>query len=130
MKKSHIQNIALGLAEARKKKMASGGMVKEGDYDLDEEHERNLSEIMIQGDQPPVANPEVMDEEMVLAKKLHAESEKNEYYAMGGLVEPMSGDEKPEVSHAQENAEPPMKDISEAARMAIENKKKMRRFIK
>ncbi len=118
------QAIAAALANQRKyKNMAEGGAV-EGDYDLDEEHETNITEHMIQGDQPPVANPEIMDEEKALAMRLHEASEAMEY-SQGGLVEPMSGDETPVVNHAQENADP---SLSEEARKAIEYKKKMRRF--
>lgn len=144
------QAVAISLSNQRKyKKMAEGGYVEGSEGDLDQEHERNLAELMIQGDQPPIANPEEMDAEMMLAKNLHKESEKMEYYSMGGLVEGMSGDEKPEV-HSGPMEEAPMSDenrranlghsviegapqvggLSEDAKKALEHKKKMRRYMR
>lgn len=129
---------------------AEGGMVaKEGDYDLDEEHERGIYDLMKQGDQPPVANPEEEDMEKHLAMMLHKYAEDREYMAMGGYVEPDSGDETPEVFH--DGTEEPMNDepakaandghaviegvpevspspLSEEAKKALALKKKMRRF--
>ncbi len=140
------QAIAASLSNQRKyKMMAEGGMV---DDDLDSEHERSLYELMAQGDQMPVASPEVEKEQMSLASKLHEEHEAMEPYASGGLVEPMSGEEEPEV-HAGVTSEPmsdePMKPadvghkvidgvpalmgaLSEEAKKAIMEKKRKRMF--
>lgn len=137
--------IAASLASARKyKKMYDGGMV---DDDLDQEHERGLTSLMIQGDQPPIANPEEMDMQKKLAMNLHKEEESEEYYAMGGLVEGMDGDEEPEVMH--DGTEEPMSSmpkkpadighaiiegvpmsmgLSEEAKKALAYKKKMRGY--
>lgn len=123
-KRSHLQNVAIALAEARKKKMAHGGMV---DDDLDEDHETDIAEHMIQGDQPPVASPKTLEDEMILASKLHEESEKHEFYADGGLVEPMSGEEKPHVNMQEEHADP---SLSEEQKKAIEHRKKSRKFMR
>lgn len=143
------QAIAISLSNQRKyKKMADGGLVKEGEYNLDEEHETNIPEHMIQGDQPPVANPAIEDQEKQLAANLHAESEKNEFYYVGGLVEPESGDEEPlvahdgleddyktdepaAVEHSQISPEVPQfkpSPLSEEAKKALELKKKSRKF--
>lgn len=144
------QAVAIAISMARKhKKMAQGGYVEGSDGDLDQEHERNLTELMIQGDQPPIANPEEMDAEMALAKNLHAESEKEEYYAMGGLVEPDDGDETPEphndgleddyksdkaakMGHSEIDGVPRIapSPLSKEAMEAITAKKKSRRFMK
>lgn len=87
------QAIAKSIAMDRKaKKMSFGGMV---DDDLDAEHERSLTELMIQGDQTPVANPEVLEAQQMLASNLHKESEDEEYYAMGGLVQGDTSDDEP-----------------------------------
>lgn len=85
-------------------KMAHGGAV-EGDYDLDGEHERGLYDLMREGDQPPVANPEEQDQERALAKRLLDHSENMEYMAMGGMVEDMDGDETPEPHESGGSAE-------------------------
>lgn len=118
------QEIAKAIAAKHKKPMAEGGMV---DNDLDQEHERNLEMLMIEGDQPPVANPEVQDMQKKLAMNLLKEAEKEEYYAMGGLVEGADGDETPEVP-AKEiiKAEP----LSEQAKKALEEKKKLRKLMR
>ncbi len=69
---------------------ADGGMVEEEDY-------RSLADLMKEGDQGPVSNPEVLDMRQKLANSLHEQSEMEEmeYMAKGGLVEGMDGDEKP-----------------------------------
>ena len=121
------QAVAMAISMARKeKKMADGGYVEGSDGDLDQEHERSLAELTIQGDQPPIANPEEMEAEIALAQNLHKESEKQESYAMGGLVEADDGDEKPEPVMSGGMAEP----LSKEAMEAIAQKKKMRRFMK
>jgi len=127
MKSEHIKKVALALSQMRKKKMANGGMVEGSEGDLDQEHERNLAELMIQGDQPPIANPAEEDAEMRLAANLHEESEKEEFYSEGGLVEGMSGDEKPVVSHAEDNADPA---LSKEQMDAIALRKSKRRFMR
>lgn len=126
--------------------MAEGGMVKEGDYDLGEEDPRGMFALMKQGDQPPVSNPEIQSEEQVLAQRLHKKGEEMEPYAMGGYVEPMSGDETPEVfhngteepmssepekpsDHWPSEKEPSGPGLSEEAKKALELKKKKRRFV-
>jgi len=126
---------------------AEGGVVKEGDYALDEEHERSMEELMIQGDQHPVSNPHEQDMEKKLAESLHKASEAEEYMYSGGLVEGMGGDETPEVMH--DGTEEPMSEevghtaelehsviegvpesmgLSKEAMEALAMKKKMRRF--
>lgn len=150
MKAGHkkSQAVAAALSMKRKsQKMAEGGMVE--DNDLDDEHERSLNELMIQGDQPPVANPEEQDMEKKLAIALHNAHEKEEYMYDGGMVEGMSGNEEPEVMHS--SSEEPMEEemgheadaghsviegvpmsmaLSEEAKKAIEAKKKKRQFIR
>lgn len=144
--------IAAALSHARKTAMADGGMVMDGDYDLDEEHERGLTDLMIQGDQPPVANPQTEHMEKSLAMKLHKADEDEEYYAMGGLVqggpsddepvgnkpeedmssmteEPLPEERKPAaLGHSVIDGVPQGKGLSEEAMKALEAKKKMRRF--
>lgn len=153
MKAGHPKKQAIAAALSMKRKsakMAEGGMV--GDEDnLDSEHERNLYELMEQGDQPPVANPHVEDLQKKLAQALHAASEKEEYMYDGGLVEGMDGDEEPMVKHdgtaepmselegheaalehSQIEGVPELKPsgLSEEAKKAIEMKKKMRKFMR
>ena len=127
MKSEHLKKVALALSEIRKNKMAKGGIAEGSEGDLDQEHERDLAELMIQGDQPPIANPKEMDAEAVLAKNLHEESEKEEYYASGGLVEKSDGDEMPAVDHSQANAAPK---LSDEQKKAIELRKSKRRFMR
>lgn len=148
MRAGHPKNMAIAKALSEKRKFAKGGMVGEYD-DLDGEHERSLSDLMVQGDQPPVANPGVEDMEAELARKIAMKDQDDMYYAEGGLVEPMDGNEEPEVMH--DGTEEAMYDepqkpndvghsliegipimkpsgLSEEAMKAIEAKKKMRRF--
>lgn len=129
MKKGMNPKQAVAKMLSERRKMAKGGYVEGSDGDLDQEHERSLAELMIQGDQPPIANPEQMDAELSLAKNLHEEAEKEEYYAMGGLVEGADGDETPEPKDdgPPRIAAAPM---SKEAMEAIAHKKKMRRFMK
>lgn len=148
MRSGHGAKQAVGAAMAMKrktmKKMAEGGMVKEGDYDLGEEHPRGLEELMIEGDQPPVANPEVMSHEMTLARKLQ-KAEEMEMYAMGGLVQDgPAGDEpvgnKPSEDMSSTTEEPMSSEVmrmssggmalSKEQMMALEEKKKKRKFMK
>ncbi len=133
MKPKHAMAKVLG--EMRHaKKMADGGMVKEGDYDLDEEHPRSAVNLMIQGDQPPVANPEVMDEEDKLASALMKAEEDSEYMAMGGLVEGSSDGtvgNKPSEDMSSKKEEPmPMYSMPAEAMSILMEKKKKRRFMK
>lgn len=147
--------VAIALAHKRKssKMMASGGMV-DPDDDMDlgtnnsEDAQRSLAELQIQGRSKPqdVENPEEQMEANHLAKALYEQSQKAESlnFADGGLVEDedgMNGTE-PSMEMVSDTAEPmdaePMKPaplehsmmsgLSEAARMAIEAKKKKRRF--
>ena len=53
--------------------------------------------LMKKADQPPISNRKTLSDEQMLAKMLHKKQEQMEPYAVGGLVEPMSGDEEPEV---------------------------------
>lgn len=130
--------IAKSIAMDRKsKKMAAGGMV---DDDLDDEHERSLTELMIQGDQMPVANPEVLEAAQILASNLHKESEAEEYYAMGGLVQGGPSDDEPVGNKPSEDMSstteepmdkkhlPPM--VSPDAMAVLMEKKKKRKFMK
>lgn len=131
---------------ADKRKMAKGGAV-EGDYNLGEEHERNLAVLAIEGDQPPIANPEEQSQEKRLAMNLQKAAEEKAYYAMGGFVENMDGNEEPEPEHgvsSEPRSELPSAPLehsliegvpriepgplSEEAKKALEYKKKMRRF--
>lgn len=82
--KSAKDAIASCLADDRmKKKMAQGGMVQEGDYAMGEETPRGLMDIMEQGDQHPVSNPEEQSAEQMLAQKIAGA----DMFAMGGLVQ-------------------------------------------
>lgn len=74
--------------------MARGGMVMEGD-DEGENHHEGMFELMKLGDQGEISNPQSMSEHQKLAKALMKHEEDSSYYASGGLVEGMDGDEKP-----------------------------------
>ncbi len=127
--------ISSSLAAAYKaKKMADGGMVEEGDYDLDEEHERGLFDLMKQGDQSPVMNPEVQSEEKKLAMMLMKHDEAMEY-SMGGLVQDGPAGDEPVGTKPSENMASHIEDVhvkpmslTEEAIKALEMKKKKRRF--
>lgn len=151
--------IALATKRKSAKKMAEGGMYAEGgivDWDDDmhdgpdsENNLRSLSEIQEQGDMNPsdITNPQYQDEKRDLAKALFEKSQRNEMlsFAEGGLVEGeedgMDGNE-PDL-HLDAGTEEPMEDepskpaaldhlmmgLSEAAKMALMEKKKRRKFI-
>lgn len=125
------QAIAAALSMKRKSKMMSEGGAVEGDYDLDEEHERTMEELMIQGDQPAVANPQTHDEAMSLAMRLSNEREMEEY-AMGGLVQDGPAGDEPVGNKPSEDMSSHAEDmqLSDAAMMAIAEKKRKRKFMK
>ena len=121
---------------ADKRKMNKGGAVEGSAGDLDQDRERNLAQFMIQGDQPPIANPEQQDAAKKLAISLQEEAEAEEYYAMGGLVEDMSGEENPLVAASIPENEADAKSamrimpagLSDEAKKALERKKLMRKM--
>jgi hypothetical protein len=119
--------IAASLASARKyQKMSDGGMV---DNDLDDEHERGLSELMEQGDQGPVSSPSEESMRMDLASALHKKSEDEEFdgFSMGGLVE--GDNDSMEGAKPSEMMPAMMGDsLSEEAKAALMLKKQKRRF--
>lgn len=140
MKAGHSPKMAMvkALGDMHKaKKMAAGGMVKEGNESMEDNEPRSLADLMIQGDQPPVANPEEMDEASMLASKLVKDEEDSEYMALGGLVE---GDKdgmlgnKPSEDMSSMDEEPtpgmPSKklDLSPEMMSAIMDKKKKRKM--
>lgn len=144
-----IQSIAASMV-AKRKKMKNGGMVEE---DMQDEV-RGLPELnaMAKEDEGGIANPSQQDMQRSLAQKLFEMSELEEY-AEGGLVvkgpgtaptgnkpaldwvddgteEPMGLEPMKAASlgHAVESSVPMGPALSEEARMAIEAKKKRRRF--
>lgn len=149
------QAVAAALSTARKyKKMWYGGMYSEGgevsvDEDDDassynsEQAENSLGAIRDMGEYHPesVASPESQDHQRDLAKALWDKQESYEMMSEGGLVEGMDGDEMPDEHMASDTDEPmsdmpekpaplehTMSGLSEQARMALQAKKKQRRF--
>lgn len=131
------QAVAIALSHSRK--MAKGGMVE------DDDEYRSLGELMEQGDQPDVANPEEQVEESDLMQALKR-SDEVEAYAMGGLVqggpdadEPVGNKPEEEMSDGLEDKlEMPVKPaeedhaipvLSDLAMKEIEERKKRRRFM-
>ena len=163
------QAVAIALNNARKyKKMAAGGIAaEEGEMeeneisrddmdqgagtDLNENSQRDLSEIQSMGESHPndVMNPEYQDAQKMLAKRLFEKSEKMEY-SMGGLVQDGPTGDEPVGNKPSEEMESgledplaemevdamadggmiaaPEKELSQEAMAALEAKKKKRKF--
>lgn len=150
------QAVAIAMAHKRKsaKRMAEGGMV-DADDDMDagtnnsEQALRSLSEIQEQGDMNPadITNPERQMQQDHLAKALFDKAQKSEVleFAEGGLVQGMNdglngnepdldldaGSEEPMADEPSKPAavEHAMAGLSDAAKMALMEKKKKRKFI-
>lgn len=135
------QAIAAALSMKRKsKKMAEGGLVEAPDFDMNDmqDEQRDLGDIAEMGkfESNEIANPETQSIERMFAKKLFDESEKREGYAVGGLVEPESGNETP--APEVDGTEEPMSDeetpvvpsaLSEEALRALLAKKTARKLM-
>lgn len=148
------QAVAAAMAMKRKSHMmAMGGMIDPDDDEglgtnNSEDAQRSLAEIQIQGNSKSqdVANPEMQEDSDHLAKALYDQAQKMEMlsFSEGGLVENEDGENgtEPSMEMAAEVAEPMsampekpapleyqlMGGLSEEARLAIQEKKKKRRF--
>jgi hypothetical protein len=143
------QAVAAALSHARyHKKMAMGGEVnpaleyaqdkKDEDFDIDDGHERGLAEYAIISQDGPVASPEEQAMRKHLGEALHEESERQEFYAQGGMIEPeeakeaadhmaMETEEFKEMEHAKPHGQDGLK-LPEDVKRAIMAKKQSRRF--
>lgn len=131
----HAMATAMAMAQKSKKMMADGGMV-------DDDDSRSLGEIqdLAAFDGEEVENPEKEAAQIMLAATLQKKASES-MYSMGGLVEAETSDDmavgnKPSEDMMDSTEEPlsaePMKPSSEmltaAAKSALEEKKKKRRF--